>query len=90
MVQYRDHPPQEKTFVTKVNNFTDNIKTAKKFISGAKPVGGGDFPESICCGLFDSLNKLTWRNDSVKIAILIADAPPHGLHNAAGDQMPRG
>ena len=58
---------------------TDNIDKAKKFIDAIQAYGGGDLPEAICCGLEKSLNEITWRNDSVKIAILISDAPPHGF-----------
>ena len=79
MVKYRDHPPQDRTYVTQVNNLTDDMKVVKRFISAAKPSGGGDFPEAICCGFNDALEKLKWRDDAVKCVILIADAPPHGL-----------
>ena len=41
LVEYRDHPPEDRTFVTKVNNFTDDIGVAKKFISNASAQGGG-------------------------------------------------
>src|SRR4051812_41843053 len=40
--------------------------------------GGGDGPESVCCGFQDAL-KLPWRSEAIKICIFIADAPPHGL-----------
>lgn len=43
------------------------------------PGGGGDFPEAVCCALHDCLEKLTWREEAIKVAILIADAPPHGM-----------
>lgn len=79
MVNYRDHPPQDNTYITQVNNFTDNINQSKAFIQATVAEGGGDGPEAVCCGLDDCLNKLEWREDSTKIAILIADAPPHGL-----------
>ena len=79
MVNYRDHPPQDTTYVTQVNNFTDNMAKTKAFIQATCACGGGDGPEAVCCGLDDCLNTLTWRDDSTKIAILIADAQPHGL-----------
>lgn len=44
----------------------------------AQAQGGGDGPESICCGLHDSLH-MDWRKEATKVVILIADAPPHGL-----------
>ena len=39
--------------------------------------------------LHAAVHCLSWRKNSVKIAILIADAPPHGL-GAAGDSWPTG
>ncbi len=79
LVNYRDHPPQELTYITQVFDLTDDVNTIKANISATTHQGGGDLPEAICCGLEKGLNSVTWRVDSVKIAILIADAPPHGL-----------
>ena len=90
LIEYRDHPPMENTFVTRVHNFTDNIELARKFISQCTTNGGGDVAESICCGLSDCLNKLEWRDDSVKLAILITDGPPHGLIGVFDDYFPKG
>jgi hypothetical protein len=58
---------------------TNDIKKVKEYVKKTQPGGGGDFPEAVCCGLHDCLEKLSWRDDSVKVAILIADAPPHGM-----------
>jgi Mg-chelatase subunit ChlD len=90
LVEYRDHPPQDPTFTTKVNQFNDDIVKVKDFVSNCCAAGGGDFPESICCGLGDCLNKLNWRDNAVHIAILIGDAPPHGIHGVNGDSFPNG
>ncbi len=79
LVNYRDHPPQDLTYVTQVFDLTDDLTNIKSNISSTTHCGGGDLPEAICCGLEKSLNDVTWRSDSVKIAVLIADAPPHGL-----------
>ena len=40
--------------------------------------GGGDGPEAVECGLKRALD-MDWREDAVKVCILIGDAPPHGL-----------
>ena len=72
-----------------MDDFTDKIANAKKFIGAASPLGGGDGPESICCALHECLNSLSWRDSAVKVAILICDAPPHGL-GSPGDGFPHG
>ena len=79
LVKYRDHPPQDSTYITQVDDLTADMAKTKITIYNANAGGGGDFPEAICCGLNDCLNKLSWRDDAVKCVILIADAPPHGL-----------
>jgi hypothetical protein len=90
VVSYRDHPPQDHTYVTKVADLTDDIEKAKDFLKNTSAFGGGDGPESVCCGLNDCLEKLTWREEAVKVCILIADAPPHGLGGGCGDGFPNG
>ncbi|CAF0970957.1 unnamed protein product [Brachionus calyciflorus] len=89
LVNYRDHPPQDLTYVTEVHEFSDDINKIKQYINKTQACGGGDLPEAICCGMIDGLEKLDWRLNAVKVAILIADAPPHGLI-CSGDSMPNG
>jgi len=78
LVEYRDHPPEESSFVTRVHDFTDSIKTAQEYVDVMSAEGGGDWPECISCGLKE-VTRLGFRKDSLKICILISDAPPHGL-----------
>jgi hypothetical protein len=40
LILYRDHPPQDNTFVIKVNDFTDDAEEAKKNIDEAMACGG--------------------------------------------------
>ncbi|CAF0745038.1 unnamed protein product [Rotaria sordida] len=89
LILYRDHPPQDHTFVIKVNDFTDDAEKVKKHIDAAVAQGGGDFPEAIAPALHAAVHTLSWRKNAVKIALLIADAPPHGL-GISGDSWPNG
>ncbi len=50
---------------------------------------GGDCPEAIAPALHAAVHTLSWRTNAVKIALLIADAPPHGL-DTSGDTWPNG
>lgn len=88
LVEYRDHPPQDTTFVTRVNDFTESVKEMKKWLENCSAQGGGDLPEAVADGLHDAL-KLNWREKSTKICVLISDAPPHGLIQG-GDEFPNG
>lgn len=78
LVEYRDHPPQDKTFVTKKHDFTPDLSTMKSWLTECSADGGGDPPEAVADALFDVLN-LSWSTDATKICVLISDAPPHGL-----------
>lgn len=42
------------------------------------PIEGGDGPEAVTAALKAAL-ELTWRPTSSRMAVLIADAPPHGI-----------
>jgi len=50
--------------------------------------GGGDGPESVACALHEALNS-DWRKEAVKVCVIIADAPPHGI-GESGDGFPGG
>ena len=89
-VGYRDHPPQDSSYVTTIQNLTDK-NTLLRFISTITASGGGDGPEAVLDGLYDSANKISWRTDSSKFVIHIADAPPHGKkYVSSGDGFPEG
>lgn len=78
LVEYRDHPPQDTSFVTKTHQFTSSIKKMKEWLTDCSAQGGGDLAEAVADGLHDAL-ELNWRENSTKICVLISDAPPHGL-----------
>ncbi|XP_077979923.1 uncharacterized protein LOC144435215 [Glandiceps talaboti] len=88
LVEYRDHPPQDRTFVTRVLDFTPSLKNMQKKMNQMSASGGGDGPEAVADGLHKAL-KLKWRPQATKVCVLIADAPPHGL-DTSGDGFPKG
>jgi len=86
VVSYRDHPPQDRSYVTKVFDFTDRVKRVQKLIADLQPSEGGDTPEAVADGLFDARTKLSWAKEAYKVLLLVGDAPPHGKkYNAIGD-----
>eukprot|EP00486_Rosalina_sp_Unknown_P006399 CAMPEP_0201575258 /NCGR_PEP_ID=MMETSP0190_2-20130828/20337_1 /ASSEMBLY_ACC=CAM_ASM_000263 /TAXON_ID=37353 /ORGANISM="Rosalina sp." /LENGTH=418 /DNA_ID=CAMNT_0048004651 /DNA_START=137 /DNA_END=1393 /DNA_ORIENTATION=+ len=87
-IAYRDHPPQDKTLITKVHKFTKKPQDMRNYLSKYKASGGGDGPEAVAEALYDAVN-LTYRKNAIKIAVIIADAPPHGL-GCSGDGFPNG
>lgn len=88
LVAYRDHPPQDQTFVTKCFPFTNDVATMKSNLRTLCAQGGGDGPEAVAAAL-KATHDQAWRPHATKICVLIADAPPHGL-GEAGDGFPDG
>lgn len=89
LVEYRDHPPQDNTFVTKTYDFSDNIFMVKLWLDAARASGGGDGPEAVGEALFKA-TQLSWRTKSTKVAVLVSDAPPHGLVPSQDSSFPNG
>ncbi len=88
LVTYRDHPPQDGTYASKVLPFTDDFDTVSRAVNAMSASGGGDGPESVTDGLFDVV-RLDWRRDAARAVVWFGDAPPHGVdrHN---DGFPEG
>ena len=78
LVAYRDHPPQDHTYVTKNFGFSSDILQVEKNLSTLYASGGGDGPEAVTAALAEALN-MEWRPEASKMVVLIADAPPHGI-----------
>ena len=60
-----------------IQDFTEDFTSLENFISKIDANGSGDFPEDIT-GALDKALKLSWRKNSTKYCLLIADAPCHG------------
>jgi hypothetical protein len=78
LIAFRDHPPQDHTYVVKNFGFSSDISKVQKDLSGLYASGGGDGPEAITAALAETL-RLEWRENATKMVVLIADAPPHGI-----------
>ena len=88
LVAYRDHPPQDQSFVTRQFAFSADVQVMKQNLSTLSANGGGDGPEAVEAGLKSAL-EAPWRDNAMKVVVLIADAPPHGL-GERGDGFPDG
>jgi hypothetical protein len=88
LVSFRDHPPQDYTYVTKNFGFTSSIAEMKENLAGLYASGGGDGPEAVTAALKCTLD-LDWRPSATRLAVLITDAPPHGI-GEYGDGFPKG
>ena len=74
MVSYRD---QEDRYITQLHDFDGNVERFQQTIRGVEASGGGDYPESLNQALHEAVNDASWRENSIRLTFLIADAPPH-------------
>lgn len=88
LVAFRDHPPQDNTFITQPFDFTSSTDSMASNLASLRATGGGDGPEAQSDALADALHA-SWNDDAAKVAILITDSPPHGI-GEPGDQLPEG
>jgi len=87
LVCYRDHPPEETSYVTQKYELTSDTSKIESYVMQMAASGGGDGPEAVSTAL-QVMNRMEFLNESAKIAVLIGDAPPHGVEN--GDRWPKG
>ncbi|KAG6918775.1 hypothetical protein DXG01_011966 [Tephrocybe rancida] len=78
LVAFRDHPPQDHTYIVKNFGFSSDISKVKNDLTGLYASGGGDGPEAVTAAMAEVLG-MAWREHSSKMVVLIADAPPHGI-----------
>ncbi|MEA5471887.1 vWA domain-containing protein [Spirulina sp. 06S082] len=101
LVEYRDHPPQERSFVTRIYPLTADFSQMQTSINRLQAAGGGDAPEAVYQGVFDACAKMQWREYSCRFVMLVGDAPPHGFFSwlrdntgrsvsSGGDTWPKG
>jgi hypothetical protein len=99
VVAFRDHPPQDSTFVTKVLTprpgtspeqvaFVVDPGIVANVLNTLPASGGGDGPEASTDALQLCLTA-DWNDGASRVAILITDAPPHGVEET-GDGFPDG
>lgn len=71
---YRDEGDD---YVTKCSDFSTDIKKIQKSLNNETADGGGDYPEAVADILTETMSAKDWKDDSVKLAFMIFDAPPH-------------
>lgn len=78
MVLYKDHPPQDKTYITKVIPLTSDFAKFKEELKKTTAKGGGDEAEAVLDGLYEAVFNIKWRSKSEKFIYHVLDGPPHG------------
>lgn len=80
LIVYRD---EGDAYVVKHFDFTDSVAVFEADLDAHGADGGGDFPEAMDQAL-ERIPQLGWRTgDVARMAVLVADAPPHEEHAQA-------
>lgn len=79
---YRDHGDE---YVVRPNPFSDDIGEVAELINAEYANGGGDYEEAVDLALLDAVTGHEWREEAVKLAFLILDAPPHDTEETAAN-----
>ena len=87
LVSYRDHPPEETSYITQKFELSPDTAKIEQNVMQMAASGGGYGPEAVSTAL-QVMNKMEYLNESAKIAVLIGDAPPHGVEPS--DRWPKG
>ena len=74
MLSYRDRGDK---YVTRLYDFDENVGRFRRTIRDVRAKRGGDYPESLNQALHEAVHHASWREDSIRMIFLIADAPPH-------------
>jgi Mg-chelatase subunit ChlD len=90
IVAYRDHPPEDNSYVYKQFDLTRDIDGLMDELHDIDARGGGDGPEAVADGLHVAVNKMDWSDNAEKIIFLIGDAPPHGIGNSGDSSFQQG
>ncbi|KAG2155900.1 uncharacterized protein EDB93DRAFT_1128745 [Suillus bovinus] len=78
LIAFRDHAPQEHSFITEEYPFTSDVGSFVSNLASLTAAGGGDEPDCQSDAL-SAAYKADWRDEATKVVVLITDSPPHGI-----------
>lgn len=77
VIAHGDYCDKNRTYVIKKTPLTRGLKTIEKFVTNCGNTDGGDWEECYEWVLATARTGFEWREDAVKILVMIADATPH-------------
>lgn len=74
MVLYKDRGDEYKT---KIVPLTADLKQFQTQLNALSAGGGGDEPEDLESALDDTINRMQWNKNGIRMGFIITDAPPN-------------
>lgn len=78
IIAFGDYGDRNSSYLVTHLPLTAQVRQAQRFINEVAPTGGDDRPEAVEEGLHAAV-KLQWRREGHRVAVLVGDAPPHGV-----------
>ena len=78
IIAHGDYCDAASSYVTKIQNFTEDEDTLCRFVETVSATGGGDADECYELVLREAVTKLMWTPGSVRSLVMIGDSNPHG------------
>ena len=85
---FRDYKEGPDSYLLHPLGFTTELDAVQRHLNSLTADGGGDAIEASEAALHEARER-PWAKDAVKVAILITDAPPHGIGEKR-DDFPNG
>lgn len=73
----------DRSYMLSKHDFTNDVKSLSKFIDSTGNTGGGDAPECYEYALHVARTEFSWRKDSYKYIIWVADDSPHSKYESS-------
>eukprot|EP00092_Neocalanus_flemingeri_P008093 GFUD01008733.1.p1 GENE.GFUD01008733.1~~GFUD01008733.1.p1 ORF type:complete len:520 (-),score=147.42 GFUD01008733.1:102-1661(-) len=78
IIAHGDYCDAHSSYVTKIQDFSEDEKTLCKFVENVGATGGGDADECYELVLREARTKLAWSLGSIRSLVMIGDCNPHG------------
>ncbi len=82
LIEFRDHPPQDTSFVTRHYEITDDLAKIERAIEKLRAEGGGDIPEAVFDAVHEAAVFTVWRAHGGGLVLLVGEARPHGYEQS--------
>ena len=78
IIAHGDYCDASSSYVTKIQNFSEDEDTLCQFVETVSATGGGDADECYELVLREAVTKFKWTQGSVRSLVMIGDSNPHG------------